>query len=108
VWRQLRHNNILTFLGLNMTAYPDNSLPSLLSPWMSYGSLKDYVRRPEYRPEEQVPQIVCDGLHMTASALIITEILGVANGIAYLHSLDITHGDIKPVCALIIEMSLYL
>jgi serine/threonine protein kinase len=64
---------------------------------MNHGSLKEYVRRPEYRPEEQIPQIVCDDLRMTAWVLIAVKILGLANGIAYLHSLEITHGDIKPV-----------
>jgi serine/threonine protein kinase len=75
---------------------------------MSYGLLKEYVGRPEYRAKQEIPHIVRGVLDITASALIIMEILGIANGIAYLHSLDITHGDIKPVCMSIVYMRLYL
>jgi hypothetical protein len=61
VWRQLCHRNVLPFLGLNTSAFPKNSLPSLLSPWMEYGSLKEYIERLEYDAVEEIPRLVRPG-----------------------------------------------
>jgi hypothetical protein len=44
-----------------MSAFPKNSLPSLLSPWMEYGSLKEYIERPEYNAVEEIPRLVRPG-----------------------------------------------
>jgi hypothetical protein len=43
VWRQIKHPNILPFIGLNSRLFPEAPLPALLSPWMPHGLLKDYV-----------------------------------------------------------------
>jgi serine/threonine protein kinase len=59
VWRQLQHPNILRFLGLNWSLFPHDALPSLLAPWMEYGTLKDYVEGPIYDPTRSVLQLVC-------------------------------------------------
>jgi hypothetical protein len=58
VWRQLRHQNILVFLGLNYTVCPDTNLPALISSWMENGSLRDHVKRPYYNPEQEIPHLV--------------------------------------------------
>jgi serine/threonine protein kinase len=99
VWRQLCHANVLPFLGLNTSAFPKNSLPSLLSPWMEYGSLKEYIERPEYDAVEEIPRLVRPGSFYDLMKLKQQRIKleGIAQGLAYLHSLSITHGDIKHV-----------
>jgi hypothetical protein len=43
VWRQLRHPNVLLFVGLNQELFPQDPLPSLLSPWMEHGRLEDFI-----------------------------------------------------------------
>jgi hypothetical protein len=43
VWRHLMHPNVLSFIGLNWTLFPHDSLPMLIAPWMSCGTLRDYV-----------------------------------------------------------------
>jgi serine/threonine protein kinase len=59
VWRQLRHANILPFIGLNRSLFPGNSLPALISPWMTHGSLKDYVESPGYEARRESYRLVC-------------------------------------------------
>jgi serine/threonine protein kinase len=98
LWRQLRHQNILALIGLNISIYPNNPLPALLSPWMEYGSLRDYVKRPEYNARHDIPLIVGITSVMTEVCADEIQLLGIAEGVQYLHSLAITHGDIKHVC----------
>ncbi|KAF9256314.1 kinase-like protein [Marasmius fiardii PR-910] len=82
VWRQLEHPNLLPFLGIY---YLENDQQlCLISPWMERGNLVQYVRS---TPREDVdhPTLVYD----------------VANGLSYLHSKRIVHGDLKGVNILI-------
>jgi serine/threonine protein kinase len=58
VWRQLCHPNVLPFFGLSTNAFPEDTLPALLSPWMEYGSLKEYILRADYKPEQEIPRLV--------------------------------------------------
>jgi hypothetical protein len=59
VWRQLKHSNILPFIGLNSTLFPGNTLPCFLSMWMENGTLKDYVQTSYYDPHRDVMRLVC-------------------------------------------------
>jgi hypothetical protein len=75
VWRQLRHANILPFIGLNSRLFPGNSLPALLSPWMPHGSLKDYVASSEYDAERDTYRLV-HFIHLeTDPSLLTTTVL---------------------------------
>jgi serine/threonine protein kinase len=84
VWRQLKHPNVLQFIGLNSKCFPDNILPCLLAPWMDRGTLKEYVKSDDYDPRRD----------------IVNMLKGIASGLAYLHSLLVIHGDITHVCLL--------
>jgi serine/threonine protein kinase len=100
VWRQLRHPNVLPFIGLDARTFPYNNLPALLSPWMEHGTLREYIQRPAYDAKKEIPPLVClwlssDSAH--ADHQICVQLDGIAQGIAYLHSLAIAHGDIKHV-----------
>ena len=47
VWKQLNHPNVLPFLGINMELFTPRFC--LVSPWMSNGSLLDYLKKnPEH------------------------------------------------------------
>jgi hypothetical protein len=76
VWRQLRHANILPFIGLNRRLFPGNPLPALVSPWMPHGSLKDYVASSGYDAGRESHRLVrliyleMDPSHLTTAALI--------------------------------------
>jgi len=78
IWLQLRHPNVLPFLGV---IREDPRIPTplcMVSPWMENGELLPYLRR---NPDADKLGIV----------------LGIAKGLEYLHGQDpfILHGDIR-------------
>ncbi|KAF9256325.1 kinase-like protein [Marasmius fiardii PR-910] len=81
VWRQMKHPNVLPFLGIY---HLENQQICLISPWMEKGNLVQYVRS---TPRESIEHY--------------TLVYDVANGLSYLHSKDIVHADLKGVNILI-------
>lgn len=43
VWRQLQHDNVLQFIGIDRHAFP--GAMCLVSPWMTNGTVIDYLRK---------------------------------------------------------------
>ncbi|KAG8893434.1 hypothetical protein FRC01_013594 [Tulasnella sp. 417] len=74
IWRTLKHANILPLLGVRK--FEENRPPYLISPWMKYGNVRQYLR--------DFPQ--ADKLKL---------IHEVALGLQYLHSLAILHGNLN-------------
>ncbi|KAI5120170.1 hypothetical protein M0805_008437 [Coniferiporia weirii] len=72
IWSKLDHPNILPLQGFIV----ERGLPLLVSEWMENGSVLDYVK---CHPE-------CDVMHL---------ILGIAEGLVYLHDMGVVHGDMK-------------
>ncbi|KAL0569536.1 hypothetical protein V5O48_012424 [Marasmius crinis-equi] len=85
LWRQLKHPNVLPFLGMY---YLNDSMKDvcLVSPFMANGNLYQFLKRS--RPEE------VDG-H--------TLMFDIASGIEYLHNEDVVHGDLKELNILVRE-----
>ncbi|KAJ3032588.1 hypothetical protein HDV00_007344 [Rhizophlyctis rosea] len=77
LWRTLRHPNVLLLLGACFTA----PQPFMVSPFMSHGTLPDYVKQHSQ-----------DGHRLLMEA---------ARGMHYLHSRNVIHGDLKGVQILI-------
>ncbi|KAK0447529.1 hypothetical protein EV421DRAFT_2033251 [Armillaria borealis] len=67
VWRQLRHGNILPFIGINCSYFTPSYC--LISPWMNNGSLISFL---ELHPDH-------DRLHCVRD---------IANAVEFMHSLD--------------------
>ncbi|KAF9441650.1 kinase-like protein, partial [Macrolepiota fuliginosa MF-IS2] len=75
LWAHLSHPNILPFSGVYSSDQPKTLC--LLSPWMENGTLPDYLRR--NRLEDLRTLLVSD----------------IVNGLCYLHSIGVIHGDLK-------------
>ncbi|KAK0230051.1 hypothetical protein IW262DRAFT_375673 [Armillaria fumosa] len=78
VWRQLHHENIVPFLGVNFDYFKPKFC--LVSPWMKHGNIIDYL---ELHPNHNRVKCVYE----------------IANAVEYLHGLDpqVIHGDIRGV-----------
>ncbi|KAK1231149.1 hypothetical protein PQX77_005740 [Marasmius sp. AFHP31] len=83
VWKQLRHPNLLPFLGIY---YLDDTRQEicLVSPWMDRGNLVQYLKD---NPQESVNHL--------------SLISDVASGLSHLHIMKIVHADLKGVNILI-------
>ncbi|THH06165.1 hypothetical protein EW145_g4263 [Phellinidium pouzarii] len=79
VWSKLDHENVLALSGF---ITEENGFPSLVSEYMEDGTLSDYVKT---NPE-------CDVMRL---------IMGIADGLAYLHENDVIHTDLKPGSVLV-------
>ncbi|THH06169.1 hypothetical protein EW145_g4265 [Phellinidium pouzarii] len=73
IWATLKHPNILPLRGFIVEK---NGFPSLLSDWMENGSALVFVKK---HPECNVARLI----------------LGIAQGVAYLHEHDVIHSDLK-------------
>ncbi|KAK1223870.1 Rho guanine nucleotide exchange factor [Marasmius sp. AFHP31] len=83
VWQQLRHPNLLPFVGMYYLGESQGQL-CLVSPWMDRGNLVMYLKD---TPKEHVD-------HYSLAS-------DIASGLAYLHDRKIVHGDMKGVNVLI-------
>ncbi|EIN13116.1 kinase-like protein [Punctularia strigosozonata HHB-11173 SS5] len=80
LWKRLRHPNVVPFLGVSTTAFEGRLC--LLSPWLAHGHVRMYL---EDHPDSNRLKFLLD----------VTLVL------EYLHSLRVTHGDLKGVNILI-------
>lgn len=76
VWLGLEHPTIVPLLGI---ANVDSPLPALVSQWMPFGTLYIYLE------EAILTASAKDGL-----------VKGVADGLKYLQSMNVIHGDLHP------------
>ncbi|KAL0065424.1 hypothetical protein AAF712_007633 [Marasmius tenuissimus] len=83
VWQQLRHPNILPFVGMYYLDKDQKQL-CLVSPWMEQGNLVTFLKK--------APPALVD--HMLLAS-------DIASGLAHLHDMSIVHGDMKGVNVLI-------
>ncbi|KIJ61063.1 hypothetical protein HYDPIDRAFT_42849 [Hydnomerulius pinastri MD-312] len=76
VWEKLGHENILPVIGVT---YGLGTLPAVVSPWMAQDSMNDYLD--------------CHVDRLTAKQRF-SLINQVGNGLKYLHSMDLVHGNL--------------
>ncbi|KAF8130165.1 kinase-like protein [Boletus edulis] len=75
-WKKLNHRNILPLIGLT---YEFGPIPSIITPWMSEGTLTGFVHRNHNQ--------------FTAERRL-TILHEVASGLRYLHHSGVIHGDL--------------
>ncbi|CCM03212.1 uncharacterized protein FIBRA_05336 [Fibroporia radiculosa] len=73
LWKQLHHTNIVPFLGVSAT---DTMELMFVSPWMDNGDIVSYL---EKHPEVER----------------VSKIMNIVDGLSYLHTRNIIHGDLK-------------
>ncbi|KAJ7658275.1 kinase-like domain-containing protein, partial [Mycena polygramma] len=76
VWCRLDHPNIVPLLGIT---YDFGPALSMVSPWLKSGTLHAYLKSTAVLPGNQ--------------RLLL---MGIARGLAYLHSKNVIHGDLHP------------
>ncbi|KZP18950.1 kinase-like protein, partial [Athelia psychrophila] len=77
IWSRLQHESIVPLFG-TVCRLGNYDVTGIVSAWMAHGNLSDYLVNQLLTIFERI-QILCE----------------VANGIEYLHSLNIIHGDIS-------------
>ena len=92
MWKRLNHPNIVPTLG----AGPDIDELCVVSPWMPDGDLLQYLSK---YPGARRALIV--GVHIAHTSEYAKsnahKMIGVADGLSYLHFNDVIHGDLKGV-----------
>ncbi|KAJ7823203.1 kinase-like domain-containing protein, partial [Mycena olivaceomarginata] len=74
IWHYLRHPNIVPFIGVDTTTFPA-PIMAMVSSWMSQGNVLKYIK------ENRLP----------TSRYALNDII---QGLRYLHSENILHGDL--------------
>ncbi|KAJ6457349.1 kinase-like domain-containing protein [Mycena sanguinolenta] len=82
VWKELCHPHILSFLGIEGDSFP--SPLCLVSPWMEHGTVLNYLKQHGHRDVDKL-------------------LYEIAQGLQYLHSRGIVHGDLRGANILINE-----
>ncbi|KAJ7767392.1 kinase-like domain-containing protein, partial [Mycena maculata] len=82
VWRDLQHPNILPFIGIDRQSFPSSLC--MVSPWMDHGTVLDYLKK---HGRADVDKLLFE----------------IAQGLQYLHSRNIVHGDLRGANILINE-----
>ncbi|KAJ6589579.1 kinase-like domain-containing protein [Mycena capillaripes] len=78
-WVHLKHDYVLPFLGLDKKTF-DGYPPCIVTPYMRNGTMNDFVKsRNGTLPDRRVDRLLFE----------------TAQGLAYLHSKDIVHGDLR-------------
>ena len=88
MWKCLDHPNIVAFKGVTLDPL------QLVSEWMSGGELRKHLE--EHRDVDLVNLVgpILTHFHIASPSF---QLLDIAEGLAYLHSSDIIHGDLKGV-----------
>ncbi|KAJ6476175.1 kinase-like domain-containing protein [Mycena sanguinolenta] len=82
LWKSLHHPHILPFLGIDQDTFPLSLVT--VSPWMEHGTIMSYLKK---HGHENVDKFLYE----------------IAQGLQYLHSCGIVHGDLRGTNILINE-----
>ncbi|EJD03396.1 kinase-like protein, partial [Fomitiporia mediterranea MF3/22] len=72
IWSRLSHENVLPLQGFAL----DKGFPIVISEWMANGTLREYLKK---HPGCSVEDMI----------------LGITNGVDYLHKQNVVHSDLK-------------
>lgn len=91
MWKRLDHPNLLPTFG----AAPEIAEFCVISPWMEGGDLHKHLFN--YPGVNRVSIVRAHINLLSKSAKFAPKMIAVADGLAYLHSNGVIHGDLKGV-----------
>ncbi|EJC99172.1 kinase-like protein, partial [Fomitiporia mediterranea MF3/22] len=90
IWSRLDHTNILQLQGFVL----EGDYPVVIAEWMENGTLREYLqKRTDCSVEDMVILLYSSSVHCIS--LLYHQILGIANGVDYLHRQNVVHSDLK-------------
>ncbi|KAJ6525873.1 kinase-like domain-containing protein, partial [Mycena vulgaris] len=98
VWKYLDHPHILSFIGIDRESFP--SAFCMVSPWMENGTILKYLASHGRTNVGKLVSFLCSFRPSNHAVLQLYEI---AQGLQYLHSTNIVHGDLRGANILITE-----
>ncbi|KAL0577764.1 hypothetical protein V5O48_004222 [Marasmius crinis-equi] len=97
LWKRLDHRFVLPLLGIDADTFPRQ--PCMVSPWMFNGTINEFLKR---RPNADIKMLVRTVYFLSPTPYIspahinaVRQLFEVIQGIEYLHSKGVVHGDIK-------------
>ncbi|KAF7373453.1 Kinase-like protein [Mycena sanguinolenta] len=99
VWKDLRHPHILSFLGIDRNSFP--ATLCMVSPWMKHGTVMNYLQRQGHANVDKLASHFPGPVIYSAN--ITLQLYEIAQGLHYLHSCNIVHGDLRGANILVNE-----
>jgi len=87
-WKRLTHPNVVPFLGVTLEP------AQFIYTWVSDEELKEYIIR---HPDTDRLGLVGVPFYCVGSCSRPFQLTGIADGLNYLHSRNVVHGDLKGV-----------
>lgn len=94
-WRHLQHPNILPLLGVDMDLQQHNLV--MVSEWMIHGNINEFVEKKKCGRVERLQLVSEDAIFCNRIFNLLIQLIQVANGLDYMHSHHMVHGDLKGV-----------
>jgi hypothetical protein len=88
MWNRRPHPNILPLLGVSDEDF------TMVSEWMEHGNIRQFVLT---RPDVNRPSVVSRPTLQRFLLCLFPQLLGATDGLIYLHSHNLIHGDLKGV-----------
>ncbi|KAJ7623223.1 kinase-like domain-containing protein [Roridomyces roridus] len=91
LWQRLNHAFVLPFTGIDAETFP--SFLCMVSPWMRHGTILKHL---EENGNANLERRVCVLIFLYLNQIhMILQLFEIAQGLAYLHSQQIVHGDLR-------------